>query len=410
MEFTGERYVPSLRGKIYYEHVHRYVVAARFCAGQRVLDVASGEGYGAALLARVAAHVVGIDLDEAAIEHARHAYHAPNLRFQSGSCQDIPLADRSIDVIASFETIEHVDGPERTLDEFRRVLAPDGVLVLSSPNKLVYSDLPGYHNPHHIRELYLSELRDMLCERFENVALYGQRLVAASLVHPLASATTLGTPWVGRSSQQIDEAFPAAPGPEYFVAVCGNKPFLPDASSAFLDPDDDLFGDMTAELVTLRRHYALTVPSASAALEPAASGPAAELERERARSASLQAALENTEASLRGVQRTCEAAQGLIADLRAALGLYRQQLESIEAARLSVHLTLAELVDDAATAKLSADREHLTQLLADRERQLADTLVAAEGTRTTAQAEAAAQLNAIFAKYARPPGAWDHGT
>jgi len=84
MEFTGERYVPSLRGQIYYEHLHRYAIAARFCGGKRVLDIASGEGYGSALLARTAAEVVGVDIDRRSVDHARATYYAANLRFMCG--------------------------------------------------------------------------------------------------------------------------------------------------------------------------------------------------------------------------------------------------------------------------------------------------------------------------------------
>src|SRR6202011_5368951 len=108
MEFTGERYVPSITGEIYYEHVHRYAIAAPACTGKRVLDLASGEGWGAALLARYAAEVIGIDIDTASIEHARRTYYLSNLRFMVASATEIPLADASVDVITSFEPIEHL--------------------------------------------------------------------------------------------------------------------------------------------------------------------------------------------------------------------------------------------------------------------------------------------------------------
>src|ERR1700736_1162114 len=169
MEFTGERHVPSITGEIYYEHVHRYAIAAPACAGKRVLDLASGEGWGAALLARHAQDVVGVDIDPATVEHARRTYYLANLRFLNGSATDVPLSDASVDVITSFETIEHLMDHDRMLDEFRRVLVPGGTLFISSPNKLVYSDLPNYSNPFHVRELYYQEFRDLLRRRFSNV-------------------------------------------------------------------------------------------------------------------------------------------------------------------------------------------------------------------------------------------------
>ena len=82
LPFTGERFVPGVQGEIWIEHWHRYHFARRFIAGKRVLDVACGEGYGAALLAREAAQVTGVDIFEPAIDHARRAYgERANLAF-----------------------------------------------------------------------------------------------------------------------------------------------------------------------------------------------------------------------------------------------------------------------------------------------------------------------------------------
>ena len=94
LEFTGERFVPGVRGEIWIEHWHRYHFAARLVAGKRVLDVACGEGYGTALLAESAAEVTGVDLSEAAIAHAKKAYAAArNARFVCAPCTRLPLAD-----------------------------------------------------------------------------------------------------------------------------------------------------------------------------------------------------------------------------------------------------------------------------------------------------------------------------
>ena len=72
--FTGERFVPGCAGEIAYEHWHRYAFARQFVAGKRVLDAACGEGYGSALLASVAASVVGVDIDAPAVAHAAERY------------------------------------------------------------------------------------------------------------------------------------------------------------------------------------------------------------------------------------------------------------------------------------------------------------------------------------------------
>jgi len=146
MEFNGERFIPELSGNIKYEHVHRYALAMNFCPGRSVLDIASGEGYGAALLAQEARFVVGVDIDLEVIQHAKNKYSCGNLNFCVGTCAAIPLSDNSIDVVSSFETIEHHDAHDEMFKEMKRVLRPDGVLILSSPNRLVYSDEPEYDN------------------------------------------------------------------------------------------------------------------------------------------------------------------------------------------------------------------------------------------------------------------------
>src|SRR5215212_10066696 len=96
LDFTGERFVPGASGDLAYEHWHRYAFARRFSAGKRVLDAACGEGYGTALLASVATDAIGVDIDTAAVAHAKARYaDRPNLRFECGSVAALPFADSS---------------------------------------------------------------------------------------------------------------------------------------------------------------------------------------------------------------------------------------------------------------------------------------------------------------------------
>src|SRR5512140_990226 len=107
LTFTGERFVPGTRGEIWMEHWHRYHFASRWVAGKRVLDIACGEGYGSALLARRAQSVLGVDVSPESIAHAQKAYASlANASFVNGSCNAIPAGDASIDVAISFETLE----------------------------------------------------------------------------------------------------------------------------------------------------------------------------------------------------------------------------------------------------------------------------------------------------------------
>jgi ubiquinone/menaquinone biosynthesis C-methylase UbiE len=136
MKFTGERFIPGVEGNIQYEHIHRYALSQNFVKDRIVLDIACGEGYGAAMLAVPARSVIGVDIDTEAISHAKKTYSATNLRFTQGSCDAIPLADHSIDVVTSFETIEHHDRHNEMIAEIKRVLKPDGYSIISSPNRL----------------------------------------------------------------------------------------------------------------------------------------------------------------------------------------------------------------------------------------------------------------------------------
>lgn len=181
--FTGERFIPGeAEGDIELEHLHRYSLVCELAKGKRILDVASGEGYGSAMLAAHAAEVTGVDISEDAIRHASDKYVVPNLRFVHGSCSALPLPDAAVDMVVSFETLEHHDQHEAMMREIKRVLQPGGLLVISSPDKLEYSDKPGYVNEFHIKELYRCEFQELLTRHFAHYRLYGQRVAYGSVV------------------------------------------------------------------------------------------------------------------------------------------------------------------------------------------------------------------------------------
>ena len=140
MAFTGERYVPTVQeSPMRYEHLHRYALALDFVRrGKSVLDMASGEGYGSAYLSQVANSVIGVDIDRECINFSRQKYgNISNLEFIVGSCDAIPLSSESLDIVTSFETIEHHDKHDEMMRKIKRVLKPGGVLVISAlPNNL----------------------------------------------------------------------------------------------------------------------------------------------------------------------------------------------------------------------------------------------------------------------------------
>lgn len=184
LEFTGERMTTGL-GSVHgvIEHLHRYAIAQKITKNKVVLDIASGEGYGSFLLSKNAAKVFGVDIDEGSINHAKVKYAASkNIEFSVGSTDAIPLEDSSVDVVISFETIEHHDKHNLMMKEVSRVLKTDGVLLISSPEKSIYSKRDP-NNPYHIRELTLNEFSDLLKRNFKNVKLFNQRFVIGSLIH-----------------------------------------------------------------------------------------------------------------------------------------------------------------------------------------------------------------------------------
>jgi SAM-dependent methyltransferase len=241
LAFTGERFVPGARGEIWVEHWHRYHFAAQFARGLRVVDAACGEGYGSALLARTAASVVGADLAAEAVAHARAAYAGiANLSFVQAPCTKLPLADASADLFVSFETVEHIREQEAFLDEIARVLAPDGLLLLSCPNRREYSDRRGFANEFHVKELYREELAALVARRFRYTQWYGQRPSFFSVIAPEPHAETGHFAEVAESDAA--NARPALGEPLYFLVAASRTistlGTLPATLSVLADRDD----------------------------------------------------------------------------------------------------------------------------------------------------------------------------
>ena len=177
MKFTGERFIiGQTLGDIVVEHLQRYQSVSEFVKGKIVLDAACGEGYGSYILSNFADKVFGIDISIEAIEYAREKYNNCNLEYRCASINNIPLQDNSVDVIVSFETIEHVtfDLQKEFLAEIKRVLKPDGILIISSPDKRTYSDIRNFNNIYHVHEMYKDEFKNFLKKYFKNATFFKQ--------------------------------------------------------------------------------------------------------------------------------------------------------------------------------------------------------------------------------------------
>jgi ubiquinone/menaquinone biosynthesis C-methylase UbiE len=251
MQFTGERFVPSEKGQIYYEHIHRYLLCHSLIQNKNVLDIACGEGYGSAYLATQAISVVGVDISTEAIDHARNQYnHVQNLNFQIGSCDEIPQEDSSIDVVISFETIEHHNKHEEMMLEVKRVLKSDGILILSSPNKNFFQKIPNHNNPFHIKELNYMELIELLKKHFNHVLLYGQRMITTSLIAPIKSDLSFDKNLNLYSKNSL--GFDMCESP-YFIAICSDEVIEigNEFTSIYIDGYDDIYEQTQKNLIEI---------------------------------------------------------------------------------------------------------------------------------------------------------------
>jgi SAM-dependent methyltransferase len=184
LELTGERTLPDVPEENYWyrRHVAVYDWIAERCAGKRVVDLACGEGYGADLLARRAAEVIGVDANPEAFEHASARYRRPNLSFERGLVEEF---DQQVDVVVFLQTIEHIHEPERVLQRIARH-AP--VAYISTPNRLTLAP-PGAEksdNPWHLREYDQGEYRELLEPHFASVELIGLFHARKLRAHELA--------------------------------------------------------------------------------------------------------------------------------------------------------------------------------------------------------------------------------
>ncbi len=239
LEFTGERFTPECQREIWYEHFHRYVLAARWCVNKRTLDAACGEGlwFSDCWQARLAS-VEGVDISERAIAHARQRYgQLKSIGFHIADCTTLPFDDNEFDRVVSFETLEHLEAHDELLAEFRRVLKPDGILILSSPDKATYSDEQNTVNEYHVKELYRNELEALIQRHFPAHRLLGQKLMFHSAIWSMDGFNQVGLNQV--SADEINTPASFTQPPMYFIALCAaEQANLPDVDGQMWLFDD----------------------------------------------------------------------------------------------------------------------------------------------------------------------------
>lgn len=223
-----------------YQHEARYAWAAQRARDCIVLDAACGTGYGAKrLIEHGASSVSGFDLSAEAIEIARRNNVAHHVTFEIGDVAQLPVADASIDLYLSFETIEHLADDRAYLVEARRVLKADGRLICSTPNRKLTNpgttidDKP--FNPFHLREYTRDELHERLRPHFSQIDFLGQSSYSSiytTFLHRIArlhprlavrlhqARKTLCVPWETPKRHWPLSFKDICGEPEILIAVC----------------------------------------------------------------------------------------------------------------------------------------------------------------------------------------------
>jgi 2-polyprenyl-3-methyl-5-hydroxy-6-metoxy-1,4-benzoquinol methylase len=187
LALTGERTLPDVPEENYWfqRHLVVYEWIAERVGGLEVLDMACGEGYGTAVLARRAARVTGVDANPEAHEHARLKYTRPGVSFVRDLVESYGAP---CDAVVFLQTIEHVQNPNEVLDRFRSLLRPGGAAYVSTPNVLTLAPAGAEKsgNPWHVKE-YRAEQFRALCEgSFDRVEVLGVHHARKLRLHELA--------------------------------------------------------------------------------------------------------------------------------------------------------------------------------------------------------------------------------
>ena len=216
MEFTGERIVPGkVNADLLNEHLCRYRFAEFLVENKVVLDIGSGVGYGSQILAAKASSVIAVDLSEEAVHYAGNEYPGNNIHRIVGDGHDLPLASGSVDVVVDFELIEHLHRQKDHLLELGRVLRPNGFVIISTPNRIFYTQERNQVNPFHTHEFDFQEYVSFLKPTFGCVRLYFQNHIGAVFIGNPALVQEVTT----RLQGQVHDLETTS---NYFVAVCSH--------------------------------------------------------------------------------------------------------------------------------------------------------------------------------------------
>lgn len=176
---SSERQLDSTNNPWWGEHLHRYEEAGKIIhlPNAKILDIACGSGFGSHYLAHLGHHVIGGDLSYDTVLDCASKYKANNLEFKQIDGTQMPFENDFFDVVISFETIEHTTEFQKMLNEFKRVVKKDGLIILSTPNFLINSPGGVIINKYHTQEWVYEDFLKILNSTYSQVNLMGQEYV-----------------------------------------------------------------------------------------------------------------------------------------------------------------------------------------------------------------------------------------
>lgn len=249
IEFTGERVIPGqVEPDLWNEHYGRYLFAARLARGKRVIDLGCGSGYGSNELAQTAATVTALDIDPEAVAYAQQHFQRENLTYLPASCEDVPLADGSADLVIAFELIEHLRRPDQLLAEAKRLLAPGGQFIVSTPNRAYYATSRTEPNPYHLNEMDQNAFQQALEATFPHVTLFTQNHVSALLFQPLEAPAA--------TSLRLDPHPAGSENAHFYLAVCAQTPQVGSPNFLYVPAAANVLGERELHIRKLQGELA----------------------------------------------------------------------------------------------------------------------------------------------------------
>jgi SAM-dependent methyltransferase len=217
-----EQLVPAT-SETAYDRLVGYGFARRYVAGKIVADIGWAEvGFGSRLLAETAESVAGLSSSTEAVDLARTAYPAPNAEYEKVDLLKLPYPEDHFDVVVAFGVLENLERPEDLVEESRRVLKQDGILITSAPDKLSLVDSYDPAGNGRRRGMYVAEFQELLEAHFGRVLVYQQGAVAGGSVFPVSgevSGASVESTTLSLTSPYLSKEPPTT---RSIMAVCTN--------------------------------------------------------------------------------------------------------------------------------------------------------------------------------------------